>query len=585
MDIYSLNIHEIQGGYNSCTGYQKEDGWNKRKQDQLGFENWEEIDSFCSKYGFYQENISEKTAYLSRYEAPPPLHGQDPQPPRLSNTLGNYQGSTSFLPIMETAKPGNIQQVRAATPVETKREEEPSSCLASFELLSNYASGFKKPRGEKDSNRGHNVSLDGRKLSTEEIMRLAGERYIEFSSQRVDDPFMVMHPYSSDFSGLSVEQTRDVELAHLLLAAAEKVGYQQFERASRLLDGCHRLASNTGSPAQRIVFYFTEALRERISRETGSFRSRRMERKEKYSMPCLAMSSNPVFLKCHQELPFAQATVFAGIQAIVENVALKTKIHLIDLQIRSGVQWAVLIQALADRVSRPIEHLKITALGTIDGQMMEETGRTLGEFARSLNLPFSFNVVLLSDMKDLSKEHLEIEAGEAVVVYSQSILRSMISRPDCLESVMRVIRRLNPCIMVVVEVEANHNSPSFFNRFTEALFFYSALFDCLEDCTDRDSQYRFILEGVYFGDGINNTVAAEGEERLNRNVKLNVWRAFFARYGMVEIGLSESALYQANLIIKQFACGNSCTLDSDGKCLIVGWKGTPIHSLSIWKFN
>ncbi|KAK3034623.1 hypothetical protein RJ639_033578 [Escallonia herrerae] len=93
------------------------------------------------------------------------------------------------------------------------------------------------------------------------------------------------------------------------------------------------------------------------------------------------------------------------------------------------------------------------------------------------------------------------------------------------------------------------------------------------------------LEGCYLRDGIQNIVATEGEERISRSVRINVWRAFFARFGMVEIELGNSSLYQANLILKQFSCGGSCTLESNGKSLIIGWKSTPVHSLSIWKFT
>ena len=42
---------------------------------------------------------------------------------------------------------------------------------------------------------------------------------------------------------------------------------------------------------------------------------------------------------------------------------------------------------------------------------------------------------------------------------------------------------------------------------------------------------------MYFGEGIRNSVASEGEERIIRSVKLDVWRAFFARFGMVETDL------------------------------------------------
>jgi len=62
-------------------------------------------------------------------------------------------------------------------------------------------------------------------------------------------------------------------------------------------------------------------------------------------------------------------------------------------------------------------------------------------------------------------------------------------------------------------------------------------------------------------------------------------RAFFSRFRMVEVGFSESSLYQASLIPKQFPYGDSCTLEKNGNCLIIGWEGTPLHSLSAWKFS
>ncbi|KAJ8565833.1 hypothetical protein K7X08_008409 [Anisodus acutangulus] len=160
----------------------------------------------------------------------------------------------------------------------------------------------------------------------------------------------------------------------------------------------------------------------------------------------------------------------------------------------------------------------------------------------------------------------------------------MIPRPDCLDNLMKVVRSIGPTVIVVGEVEANHNSPSFLNRFIETLFFYGTFFDCFEDCMERGSPCRTTIEGVYFGEGIRNIVAAEGEDRFTRNVKLEVWRAFFASFSMMEEELSESAWYQANLILKQLAQGSSCDLQKDGKGLIIGWKGTPIHSQSIWKF-
>lgn len=133
-------------------------------------------------------------------------------------------------------------------------------------------------------------------------------------------------------------------------------------------------------------------------------------------------------------------------------------------------------------------------------------------------------------------------------------------------------------------MEANHNSPVFVSRFVECLFFYSTFFDCLETCMADELELRGVTE-LIFKNGIEQIVAMEGSERVARSVKIDVWRAFFARYRMMEMGLSESCLYQVELIIKQFACAGYCTLEKNGKSMIVGWKGTPIHSLSAWKFS
>lgn len=241
------------------------------------------------------------------------------------------------------------------------------------------------------------------------------------------------------------------------------------------------------------------------------------------------------------------------------------------------------MQALASRVKCPIELLKISALGTSSKCLIEETGNNLSSFALCMNLPFSFNIVMVSDMVDVKEDLFEIDSTETVAVFSGFVLRTMIGRKNRLESLMRMIRNINPCVMVVNEVEADHNSLVFEKRFIEALFYYGTYFECLEAFMRRDDQNRRICESNYFGYGIKNVVASEGEERKIPHVKNDVWRAFFARFGMEAVELSKSSLYQANLVIKSFACEGTCTLEMNGNELLIGWKGTPLHSLSVWK--
>ncbi|KAL5122202.1 DELLA protein RGL2 [Glycine soja] len=333
-------------------------------------------------------------------------------------------------PLQETKEPKKNKQVL------------PSS-LASLELLSNYGSRFKRLGKQNISDSSVQTCVGPQKLSTEEIMRLAGARYIQHSTQLCDDVCFPVHPYGFGLGVLSQEENRDIELAQFLLAAAERVGCQQFERASMLLSSHFQWNSSGDGAVQRVVFHFAQALLERIRRETGG-------------------------------------------------------------------------KALAERQEKQVELLKVTAIGLQGKTELEETGK-------------------------------------------------------------------GPSIMVVLEVEAMHNSPSCVNRFIEALFFYAAFFDCIGTSMKQDHECRMRIEGI-LSEGIRNIVAMEDGERTVRNVKIDVWRRFFARYRMVETTFSESSLYQANLVAKKFACGNFCTVDRNGKCLIVGWKGTPIHSISVWKF-
>lgn len=541
-------------------------------QERSEMEDLGKINYFCTEHGLLQQNsIEEQSPFISQA-----------QPKQ--NTQHQLPSSDTDLNVRSLPTDQRIQEIRNIRELTEK-------------FLCGHSSQFNSP-GEKDA---RNLNSNGKppvtvaaiqKLFTEKIMRLAGERFIEFSSQKFININLLVHPYGSALSHLTSEEKQDVELAQLLLAAAEKVSCQQYDRASKLLTQCELTASSTGTPSQRTVFHFSEALRERIDRETGRSSSPILTEEEagNHDVACSKLRFSIAFLAWHKEIPFTQVMHFTAVQSILENIETNTKIHVIDLHLRSGLQWAVLMQALADdRALLPIKHLKLTAIETADQEKVEETGKNLQTFARSLGLNFSFKVVFLSDIEDLKVEQFRIlprDEDETIVVYASMVLRTMLSNPIHVETVMRVLKNLNPTVMVVAEVEANHNSPCFINRFVDALFYYATLFDCLEDNLERGNRHRTAIETIAFREGIRNIVATEGRERTTRSVKIDVWRSFFAKFGMAEIPLSQSCLYQANLILQQFHCGSSCTLEMNGGgCILLGWKGTPVHSISSWKFQ
>ncbi|KAL2535479.1 DELLA protein RGL2 [Forsythia ovata] len=122
------------------------------------------------------------------------------------------------------------------------------------------------------------------------------------------------------------------------------------------------------------------------------------------------------------------------------------------------------------------------------------------------------------------------------------MLGNLISKSGCLKNLMTVMRKINPSIMLVSEVEENNNSPTFAYRFIEALFYCTALLDSLAEGMAQDKKNRMEIESVIYQEGIHSIVAAEGYERVTRSVPISVWRAFFARFGLVELELSTASV-------------------------------------------
>ncbi|RWR94292.1 Transcription factor GRAS [Cinnamomum micranthum f. kanehirae] len=100
---------------------------------------------------------------------------------------------------------------------------------------------------------------------------------------------------------------------------------------------------------------------------------------------------------------------------------------------------------------------------------------------------------------------------------------------------------------------------------------------------DKNDTNRMLVEEDFLSQGIRCKIATAGSERMIRCVGIDVWRSFIKRFGFVETALSQRSLDQANLVIKQVACGSCCTDDMNGKALTVGWKGAPLLSVPAWK--
>ncbi|KAL3505640.1 hypothetical protein ACH5RR_031022 [Cinchona calisaya] len=412
-------------------------------------------------------------------------------------------------------------------------------------------------------------------------MKLAKAQLLQLKSKKADILSYVANCFDPQSDPRS-EISQKFEIALLIQAAAEKVSNHQFVYARKLLSRCDLSASKSGNPVQRIVYYFSEALKEKIDNEWGIVSSVDLESKLKKAMDVeqAQIQLQPVMMGCQQELPFRLVAQFAVCQLILDSVESAKKVHLIDFGIDNGSHWTLIMQSFATRYKCPLELLKVTAVGTCK-QMLEETGKWLSGFAETINLPFSYNIVV-SDLKDLQKDSFELEADEVVAVFLGMRLWTLLAWPNHLEALIGVIKKLKASAIVVKEIEASTNLPIFVERFGEAILLMSALFDCTKACMDHQILYRKMTEEIIFREMIRNIVIAEGTERIHRHERIGFWRALFARFGMVEMEFSSSSLCQATLLLKRSSRFSSCTMDMNGKCLIMGWKGTAFMSLSAW---
>ncbi|ERN02117.1 DELLA protein RGA2 [Amborella trichopoda] len=251
--------------------------------------------------------------------------------PPLSGSLNDQEK----VPIADILEPTD----HGASP---KKEKAPPISLASLEILKPYSKFSRHLYGSDAVKQSTNIDTQiggERKLSTEEILRIAGQQYLTTGENLSSSP----KPFSFKLSDLTDEDVNNIELAHLLLSSAEKISNQQYDGAKRLLMVCEFESSPVGNPLQRLVFHFAVALWEKIERETG-MKSHKPEYIEgEANEDKMLKGYHPAVLAVYQAVPFAKILQFTASQVIIGALASATKIQLIDLEARKGLHWTMVM--------------------------------------------------------------------------------------------------------------------------------------------------------------------------------------------------------------------------------------------------
>uniref|UniRef100_A0A2P2K158 DELLA protein n=1 Tax=Rhizophora mucronata TaxID=61149 RepID=A0A2P2K158_RHIMU len=369
-------------------------------------------------------------------------------------------------------------------------------------------------------------------------------------------------------------QETGVRLVHTLLACAEAVQQESFKLADALVKHIGLLAASQAGAMKKVATYFAEALARRIYKI--------------YPQDCLDPSySDALEMHFYETCPYLKFAHFTANQAILEAFATESRVHVIDFGLKQGMQWPALMQALALRPGGP-PAFRLTGIGPPqpnNTDTLRQVGWKLAQLAETIGVDFKFRGFVASSLADLDPEMLDLRATEveAVAVNSVFELHRLLARSGEIEKVLSSIKAMKPKIVTIVEQEANHNDLVFLDRFTEALHYYSSLFDSLEGSGFSPPSQDLVMSELYLGKQICNVLACEGPARVERHETLAQWRTRMESTGFDLVHLGSNAFKQASMLLALFAGGDGYRVEESDGCLMLGWHTRPLIATSAWR--
>lgn len=388
-------------------------------------------------------------------------------------------------------------------------------------------------------------------------------------------------------------QEAGIRLVHALLACAEAVQQENFSAAEALVKQIPLLAASQGGAMRKVAAYFGEALARRVFRFRPQPDSSLLD----------AAFADLLHAHFYESCPYLKFAHFTANQAILEAFAGCRRVHVVDFGIKQGMQWPALLQALALRPGGP-PSFRLTGVGPPqpdETDALQQVGWKLAQFAHTIRVDFQYRGLVAATLADLEPFMLQPEGEEdpneepeVIAVNSVFEMHRLLAQPGALEKVLGTVRAVRPRIVTVVEQEANHNSGSFLDRFTESLHYYSTMFDSLEGAGSGSGPSEVssgpaaagtdqVMSEVYLGRQICNVVACEGAERTERHETLGQWRNRLGHAGFETVHLGSNAYKQASTLLALFAGGDGYKVEEKEGCLTLGWHTRPLIATSAWR--
>ncbi|XP_074309118.1 scarecrow-like protein 28 [Silene latifolia] len=373
-------------------------------------------------------------------------------------------------------------------------------------------------------------------------------------------------------------EQQEFELISLLVGCVEAV-------VSRNIAAIHHFIAKLGDQASpksrstisRLVAYFTEALALRVTRVWPHVFHISVPREfDRFDDD----SGASALRLLNQISPIPKFVHFAANEMLLRAFEGKDKVHIIDFDIKQGLQWPGFFQSLALRRNPP-SHVRITGIGE-SKQDLIETGERLAGFAEAFNLPFEFHPVV-DRLEDVRLWMLHVKEGESVGINCVFQLHKTLYDPNggAFRDFMGLIRSTNPVAMFMAEQEADLNEANLEMRVCNSLRYYSAIFDSIDSTLPYDSLSRVKIEEI-FGHEIRNVIACEEGDRVERHEKFSKWKRRMEQEGFMSMRVGETELFQSQMLLKMYSSENYSVVAQAEEAITLRWLDEPLYTVSLW---
>ncbi|AQK48406.1 scarecrow-like protein 9 isoform X4 [Zea mays] len=437
------------------------------------------------------------------------------------------------------------------------------------------------------------------------VMMTTNELEDRCANEMVDK--MILHAYETCIGGME-RVTIDVEkrnrkrkaaaaarggvvdIRRVLTSCAQALAADDHATARELLKRIKQHASATGDTTQRLAHCFAKGLEARILGTGGRI----------WPLLVLEYPSGVELLKAYslysEACCFITVTFIFSAMIIMQAMAGKSRLHIVDYGTRFGFQWAGLLRLLASKEG-DLPEVEITAIARptpicYPGEQIEKVGSRLMQCAHELGLPsFKFHAVTKNweDATCTMEDHLHRDADEVLVVidlFSFSILMEesmFFDAPSPRDTVLCNIRKMRPDVFIQSVVNRSYGS-SFLSRFREILFYCTAMFDMLDATLPRESESRLVFEKLVLGCYAFNGISCEGSDLVLRPEKYRQWQARNERAGLRQLPLKPSIVKVVkDEVMKHYH--KDFLVCQDGQWLLQGWMGRVLTAHTTWVAN